>query len=430
MINFLFGLFTPTEFIYLKPVKLSKFIIDPLLKMNNALYNPRNPVTHQPYRIPFNMVVYTCIIASIGIIVYLVVKYITDLTIKNTVLQKHNTEINEQIELLKKHTIEMDERIALLHKTDEKNNEQIALLKTIDCINTEKVDLLKTQHTEMDEQIELLRQNDDKNNDTIELLKKYNTKNDDEIELLRTNNTKNNEQIELLKPQLTELNTQNNEMIKRYDTTIRELSDLVGSFVEKNEISTKIQTTVLNITKYFEFFDKIRISIGDQRFKKLFVRSVLINGLYPKDLRRYIFIADLGLTGQIHLNPFTHTPILMKYFGKYYHEGDDKFYPLQYKAWGGIGENSPREFAKSHLDFTQRMTNGFVNEISIEGLTTFYLNSEIPLLNRGIVHLLHETDEEFELKILRHVLIKLEDVYLAYKQYEMIGIKEDLKLPF
>ena len=369
MINFLFGLFTPTEFIYLKPVKLSKFIIDPLLKMNNALYNPRNPVTHQPYRIPFNMVVYTCIIASIGIIVYLVVKYITDLTIKNTVLQKHNTEINEQIELLKKHTMEMDERIALLHKTDEKNNEQ----------------------------------------------------------------------IELLKPQITELNIHNDEMSIRYDTSIQELSELVGLVVIENDISAKIQTTVSNITKYFEFFEKLSEHLGEERYRDMFIHnSYKLFKPYDLPTHRHICISS-GFKGQHSFNPFTHTPILMKYFSKYYHTKNDRFYPLEYKAWGGVGENSSKKYSELYLNFerfdiySRSIFQDLTGRSSIGDMlcdTSENSKRHITLLNRGIVQLLHETNEEFELKILNDILIQLEDIYVFYKQCEMIGMKKVLELPF
>ena len=364
-----------TNRIYIFETRQTLAIYQPLLKMNNALYNPRNPVTHQPYRIPFNMVVYTFIIASIGIIVYLVVKCIIDLTMKNTVLQKHNTEINEQIELLKKHTMEMDERITLLHKIDEKNNEQ----------------------------------------------------------------------IELLKPQITELNIHNDEMSIRYETAIQELSELVGLFVVENDISAKIQTTVSNIMKYFEFFDKLSEHLGEERYRDMFIHKLPtslmfeeINGnstLYAT--RASYILHSHRFRGHNEFNPFTHTPILMKHFSKYYNETNDMFYPLRQKAYGkndtdtqivGNRMMNYREYNLSPGQVFNPNSGEYCQPANIVG--NLREHRALALLNRGIIQLLHETDQDFELKILENILIELEDIYVFYKQCEILGLKEVVKLPF
>ena len=256
------------------------------------------------------------------------------------------------------------------------------------------------------------------------LSQKHNIEITEQIELLKKRTTELDKQLDLLKPQITELNTHNHEMLKRYETTIQEFSELVGLFVEENYISTKIQTTVSNITKYFEFFDKLHYSLGYGRFDSMFgINSSSINGRHPGSLEEYKHIINLGLSGQCNLNPFIHTPIMMKHFSKYYNNTHDRFYPLPYKAWGGEDDNSPRKFAKLYLNFDIR-----TEHVHIGSIRSFYpspcieRDTTLALLNRGIVQLLHETDEEFELKLLENILIKLEDYYVIYKQYEMIGI--------
>ena len=54
-------------------------------------------------------------------------------------------------------------------------------------------------------------------------------------------------------------------------------------------------------------------------------------------------------------------------------------------------------------------------------ITTIINNSgisHIKFMNRNSVRLLDETDEDFELKILQHILYELQDKYVFYKQIE------------
>jgi two-component SAPR family response regulator len=44
--------------------------------------------------------------------------------------------------------------------------------------------------------------------------------------------------------------------------------------------------------------------------------------------------------------------------------------------------------------------------------------AHIKLMNRNSVRLLDETNEEFEFKILQHILYELQDKYVIYKQIE------------
>jgi len=44
--------------------------------------------------------------------------------------------------------------------------------------------------------------------------------------------------------------------------------------------------------------------------------------------------------------------------------------------------------------------------------------AHIKLMNRNSVRLLDETNEEFEFKILQHILYELQDKYVFYKQIE------------
>ena len=44
--------------------------------------------------------------------------------------------------------------------------------------------------------------------------------------------------------------------------------------------------------------------------------------------------------------------------------------------------------------------------------------THIKLINRNSVRLLDENDEEFEHKILQHILYELQDKYVIYKQIE------------
>lgn len=122
------------------------------------------------------------------------------------------------------------------------------------------------------------------------------------------------------------------------------------------------------------------------------------------------------------VNPYEITPLLMKYFVKYYDKNIDKFYPLNFQAFGG-------EDCGCSLDWYDGEKNRIANEWGnnfktfdcLKTITpTLYQNSftHIKLMNRNSVHLLDETYEEFELKILQHILYELQDKYVFYKQIE------------
>jgi len=209
--------------------------------------------------------------------------------------------------------------------------------------------------------------------------------------------------------------------------------DILTTMAKNPDISTKIQKTVSDITKYFDFFERLAGYLGDRHFQRIFVYSPMPD---KNEHLRYASVFDIGLKGQMVFDPFVHTPILMKYFGKYYNTTQDRFFPLACKAYAGVGDNSPkkyREILVGQLNIQPKVFNSEVDDVSIRGryFTATKSNSpqEFGLLNRGITRLLHETAEDFELKILEKVLIEMADMYVFYKQCVVLGIKEAFDLP-
>ena len=113
------------------------------------------------------------------------------------------------------------------------------------------------------------------------------------------------------------------------------------------------------------------------------------------------------------------------------------FYPLRQKAYGkndtdtqivGNRMMNYREYILSPGQVFNTNSGEYFQPANI--VRNLREHRALALLNRGIIQLLHETDQDFELKILENILIELEDIYVFYKQCEILGLKEVVKLPF
>lgn len=396
-------------------------------------------------------VLYISLVSIVGIaIIAIVISRFNDLFRKHALLKIHNTEMSEQLASLKVAESEMAEKLSVL-KTQIENliqtnaessarmSEKMAQLNITDDEMATKLALLQMVDQEMSDQLDSLKLSDTAMTEKLEVLKTQ------IATLTQTNAESSSRMSEQLKMadqemanQLVSIKTTNKDMTKllgELDDDIQELAQTVESIVENNEITAKIQHTVSNITKYFEFFAKLSEYIGEERFRRIFVRS----SLPQKSLfEQYATAVDIGLKCQQNFDPFVHTPILMKHFSKYYNKTHDRFYPLFCKAYAGVGENSHKRYREIMVASTPGISHpniftATVEDISIGGSWFKSYKHNCPpdfaLLNRSITRLLHETAEEFELKFLKKILNELEEIYVFYKQYEMIGIKKGLDLP-
>lgn len=194
--------------------------------------------------------------------------------------------------------------------------------------------------------------------------------------------------------------------------------ELIKNNIVNTNMTTKINVLVEKINKYFEFFRELDLKKGEFYKKKLYL-----------DLSRYHWErteSDIkfhnGFGGFSQVNPYEITPLLMKYFEKYYDNDIDKFYPLDIQVFAGDTQGTSLDWYDAEQERIIKTCGQ--NFTKFEWVKDIYSTirgwnmSHIRLMNRNSVRLLDETDEEFEHKILQHILYELQDKYVIYKQIE------------
>ena len=213
------------------------------------------------------------------------------------------------------------------------------------------------------------------------------------------------------------------ENIKRqfYNETLK-ISDCISNIkvintnIIKTNTRTKINVLVEKINKYFEFFRELDLKKGETYKKKLYFDLKRTDPRTNTELNLYD-----GFDCFSSVDPYEITPLLMKYFKKYY--DNDKFYPLDFQVFAGEGRGSTLDWYDAEVDRQLKLIDGneFKKCDNSRNITTIINNSgisHIKFMNRNSVRLLDETDEDFELKILQHILYELQDKYVFYKQIE------------
>ena len=181
---------------------------------------------------------------------------------------------------------------------------------------------------------------------------------------------------------------------------------------------TKINVLVEKINKYFEFFRELDLKKGETYKKKLYFHLKRIDPISNKELNLYD-----GFDCFSSVDPYEITPLLMKYFVKYYDKTIDKFYPLDFQVFAGDTRGTTLDWYDAEVDRQLKLIDGneFKKCDNSRNITSIINNSgmaHIKLMNRNSVRLLEETTEEFEIKILQHILYELQDKYVFYKQIE------------
>jgi len=191
-----------------------------------------------------------------------------------------------------------------------------------------------------------------------------------------------------------------------------------NNIIKTTSNQTKINILVEKINKYFEFFRELDLKTGETYKKKIYF-----------DLKRINFgnNGELALLGGFtcfrEVNPYEITPLLMKYFVKYYDRTIDKFYPLDFNTYGNDDHNwfTIDKYENRQQKLSHDFGDNFKKCDNPQNMSTSLKNCDIThiaFMNRNSVRLLDETDEEFELKILQHILYELQDKYVIYKQIE------------
>ena len=181
---------------------------------------------------------------------------------------------------------------------------------------------------------------------------------------------------------------------------------------------TKINVLVEKINKYFEFFRELDLKKGETYKKKLYFHLKRIDPISNKELNLYD-----GFDCFSSVDPYEITPLLMKYFEKYYDKTIDNFYPLDFQVFAGDTCGTTLDWYDAEVDRQLKLIDGneFKKCDNSRNITSIINNSgmaHIKLMNRNSVRLLDETNEEFEFKILQHILYELQDKYVFYKQIE------------
>lgn len=194
--------------------------------------------------------------------------------------------------------------------------------------------------------------------------------------------------------------------------------DLIKNNIVNTNMKTKINVLVEKIEKYFEFFRELDLKKGEFYKKKLYFHMNRIDPLTNTELNLYD-----GFDCFSSVDPYEITPLLMKYFDKYYDKIIDKFYPLNFTVHGNEDHEpfSINYYETTRKRLSQTHGNNFYKSDNINNMNTILSNthvSHVRLMNRNSVRLLDETDEEFEHKILQHILYELQDKYVIYKQIE------------
>jgi hypothetical protein len=175
---------------------------------------------------------------------------------------------------------------------------------------------------------------------------------------------------------------------------------------------------VEKINKYFEFFYELDLKKGETYKKKIYFHLKRVDPISNKELNLYD-----GFDCFSSVDPYEITPLLMKYFVKYYDKTIDKFYPLDIHVFSGDTQGTTLDWYDAEVDRQLKLIDGneFKKCDNSRNITTIINNSgmgHIKLMNRNSIRLLDETYEEFELKILQHILYELQDKYVFYKQIE------------
>ena len=180
---------------------------------------------------------------------------------------------------------------------------------------------------------------------------------------------------------------------------------------------TKINVLVEKINKYFEFFRELDLKKGETYKKKLYFHLKRIDPISNKELNLYD-----GFDCFSSVDPYEITPLLMKYFEKYYDKTIDNFYPLDIQVFAGDTQGTSLDWYDAEQKrIAKECGNNFKTFECLKDVARTINNwgmSHITLMNRNSVRLLDETNEEFEFKILQHILYELQDKYVFYKQIE------------
>jgi len=177
---------------------------------------------------------------------------------------------------------------------------------------------------------------------------------------------------------------------------------------------TKIDVLVEKINTYFEFFHELDLKKGETYKKKMYFDLKRLDARSNTQLDLHTGFSCFG-----SVDPYEITPLLMKYFEKYY--DNDKFYPLDFQVFAGDTRGTTLDWYDAEVDRQLKLTDGnaFKKCDNSRNITEIINNSgigHIKLMNRNSVRLLEETTAEFELKILQHILYELQDKYVIYKQ--------------
>ena len=198
---------------------------------------------------------------------------------------------------------------------------------------------------------------------------------------------------------------------------ISNIQTINNNIIKAANNKTKINVLVEKINKYFEFFRELDLKKGETYKKKIYFEFKRINPQTNAELNLYD-----GFDCFSSVDPYEITPLLMKYFEKYYDKTIDKFYPLDIQVFAGDTQGTTLDWYDAEQKRIANIWgNNFKTHEYLKGVySTINQNhlTHIKLMNRNSVRLLDETDEEFEIKILQHILYELQDKYVFYKQIE------------
>ena len=193
--------------------------------------------------------------------------------------------------------------------------------------------------------------------------------------------------------------------------------EVINHNILKTNTLTKINVLVEKINKYFEFFRELDLKKGETYKKKIYFEFNRWHGIpSTQDIRIHN-----GFNGFYSIDPYEITPLLMKYFEKYYDNAIDKFYPLDFQVFAGDAAGTSLDWYESAQYKLVNLHTECCKILSLKGIYTFEENfgmTHTRLMNRNSVRLLDETEQEFEHKILQHILYELQDKYVFYKQIE------------
>lgn len=179
---------------------------------------------------------------------------------------------------------------------------------------------------------------------------------------------------------------------------------------------TKIDVLVEKINTYFEFFRELYLKKGETYKKKMYFDLKRLDSRSNTELDLHS-----GFSRFTSVDPYEITPLLMKYFEKYYDNDNDKFYPLDIQVFAGNTRGCSLDWYDAEVDRQLKLIDGneFTKGDNSRNINSIINNSaigHIKLMNRNSVRLLDETTEEFEIKILQYILYELQDKYVIYKQ--------------